>query len=565
MPPPRHELRRAVGASLVASMLLGVASVSAADTVALFVADERALYRQDVRPGEPIEEPTFLDSLSVTDGLPYRLTPDARTIVYADSSDGTNFIYSRPSDGSGEPTLLSSDQDEGAHLPYCDIFSPDGARVFFLQEVSGYFRAFVAAVDGSGDPVLVSSAAPSVEASSPFFQSPVCPSFFTPNGSHVLFLETDGAHERLYSRASDGSGDPVLLSNEGDLFGDVRNDVATSPDGTRVAYRIQEGALVRLYSRAIDGSGTPRLLSDEAPGGVTTVKRGPLYGPNSEYVVFIEESGGVDQLFSRRDAAGWTPQLFSPPAENARVPLEGSPISEIQEAVVFTAGGQLYQQALGASEGDPLVQLSRGDPWRVLSWGAPLSPDGETAIYRADENLGDDQVFSVAVAGGEDPVLLSGAEPGRDAELLGWNDISPDSVTAVFQQKYSPTTRQLFVRPLDGSWEEPRLVSNADPQPFGTGEQTYLGEDLAWSPDGQYLAFTECDYAAGDPENCLAFVEPWFEAWIATADGEGPSLLSSSDPTGDASYPTLVPEPGLAWATLAALASVLAVHRTRKR
>ncbi len=556
-------------------MVLAVANVSTAETIALFVEGDIDLYRQDVRPAEPIEEPTFLNLLRVGAGLPYRVMPDARTIVYTDRFDGQPAIYSRPGDGSGEPTLLSSDssQDDDAFLPDCakvvspdNVFSPDGTRVFFLQYVGGHWQAFVAAVDGSGDPVLVSSANPSGDAASPFYDATVCPSFFTPDGSRVLFVESDGVHIRLYSRASDGSGEPILLSNEGGFFGDVYRDVAMSPDGTRVAYRIQEGALARLYSRAIDGSGTPRLLSDEAPGGVTTVKRGsPLYGPNSEYVVFIEESGGVDQLFSRRDADGWEPQRFSPPAENAEVAFSGSPISEIHEAVVFTAGGQLYQQALAASEGDPRVQLSRGDPWRVLGRGAPLSPDGEIAVYLADENLEDDQVFSVAVAGDEDPVLLSGAEPGRDAELLGWNDISPDSVTAVFQQEYSPITRQLFVRPLDGSWEAPRLVSNADPQPFGTGEQTYLGEDLVWSPDGQYLAFTECDYAAGDPENCLAFVGPWFEAWIATADGEGPSLLSSSDPTGDASYPTLVPEPGLAWATLAALASVLAVHRTRKR
>ena len=262
-----------------------------------------------------------------------------------------------------------------------------------------------------------------------------------------------------------------------------------------------------------------------------------------------------------------TPQRFSDSGrECAKWRYAGSPISEIHEAVVFTAGGQLYQQALDANEGEPRVQLSRGDPWRVFNRGAAVSPDGEIAVYVADENLGDDQVLSVAVAGGEDPVLLSDAEPGRDADLLGWNDISPDSVTAVFQQEYGGGTRQLFVRPLDGSWEAPRLVSNADPQPFGTGEQTYLGEDLVWSPDGQYLAFTECDYAAGDPEGCGASrLSVVYEAWIATADGEGPSLLSSDPAESDASYPTLVPEPSLAWATLAALATVLAVHRTRRR
>jgi Tol biopolymer transport system component len=97
-----------------------------------------------------------------------------------------------------------------------------------------------------------------------------------------------------------------------------------------------------------------------------------------------------------------------------------------------------------------------------------VSPDGRWLAFDSDRG-GTQQIYRVALAGGEPEQLTAGAEPALDPY------ISPDGREIAYHA-FRGGTRQIFVLPAEGGM----------PTQVTTGSAQYRGAE--WSPDGRTLA-----------------------------------------------------------------------------
>jgi len=144
------------------------------------------------------------------------------------------------------------------------IWSRDGARVFFGLSLTGPYKLFSIAADGSGGPARV------VADGFPFNRYPGA---WTPDGHGLVFYEMPG-DIKLLSLDDTEKITPLV----GTRFGERMPDL--SPDGRWLAYVSDETGRNEVYVRAFPALGDKRRLS--ADGGVQ-----PAWSPDGQKLIYL--------------------------------------------------------------------------------------------------------------------------------------------------------------------------------------------------------------------------------------------------------------------------------------
>jgi TolB protein len=189
------------------------------------------------------------------------LSPDGRKLVFESNRSGYYDIWVMNVDGTGLARLTSRDGGEGEGANREPQWSPDGTRIAFLSNRegrgSGLYDVYVMDADGSNPHTVSHSLGDELV-------SGLRVSGWSPDGQ-VVFESTDvigGAyHHRVYLVNADGSGLRALFP-EG-----VDHSPAWSPDGSRVAFISRRNGGEWLYVMNADGSDAqPLTLATRLPG-----------------------------------------------------------------------------------------------------------------------------------------------------------------------------------------------------------------------------------------------------------------------------------------------------------
>ena len=396
--------------------------------------------------------------------------------------------------------------------------APDGATV-----------AFVAAEDGPSEVYALSlSGGPAQRLT---FQSARCAVVgWHPRTGEIIYASTaqqpTGFGYRLF--AVDPAGGPTRLLGHGPASG-----IAWGPDGGTVLCRsIAEPARWKRYR----GGASGRLWIDRADSGEYTPLislPGNLADPCwvGDRIYFLSDHEGIANVYScRPDGSGLSRHSTQSEFYARNLAADGS-------RLVYHAGAELYllDPAEGGSaarsdarripitlttdramrarrfvpaadhldgatlspDGSTLALITRGKPFTLEPWSGPVRRLGaaDGVRYRLLDWLSDGRRL-VAAASDERrherlAVLSADAEPGAAEIPLG--DLghitelaaSPTSALVAF----ATNRQQLWIVDIDTA------VDTADPATarlIDSSEHERI-EELAWSPDGRWLAYTHPD------------------------------------------------------------------------
>lgn len=148
------------------------------------------------------------------------------------------------------------------------VYSPDGSKVAYADNVNGKYAIYVMNTDGSGDPVLV------YEHASYDLRSPS----WSPDGSELIW---NTSSYYAFRAPSDGSGTPVQI-------GSFRpQSVDWSPDGSKIAYHY--GNLI--YIANSDGMKVTSIVNGYYPRWSPDGSRITYYYSNRVYVKEVDGDG----------------------------------------------------------------------------------------------------------------------------------------------------------------------------------------------------------------------------------------------------------------------------------
>jgi Tol biopolymer transport system component len=318
--------------------------------------------------------------------------------------------------------------------------------------------------------------------------------------------EVPESHWRyIYSIPTQGGEPQQISSGWGRL-------PAFSPDGEFVAYvgyRERDGWQENTEGLRYDGDlwvapsagGTPVKLAD-----VDGKLRGPVWSPDGKYIAAHHEPGTTN-----RSKEIWLFPL-SPDASSAGEPMRiALPRESWNMLAGWTPDGELgvfIQSEL--REAIYTVPASGGKAVQVMPEGQlPLyprwSPDGERIYFRGVT------VQYVPAAGGEPVEVPVQAERWLVSRVPGGGfNVSPDGdriVVSAYQKPLDPKEGvDVWTIPLDGGLAT-RLTSDASREGYP-----------CWSPDGQWIAFTDRHEQSQDESFRAIFLVP--------AEGGEPRQLS---------------------------------------
>jgi Tol biopolymer transport system component len=430
-------------------------------------------------------------------------------------------IYTVNADGSGETNLTRTYPAR----EYWASWSADGTKIAFVADNRFGFGSSdqeLAVMNSDGtQPRLVLGATCSVDQPS-----------WSPDGQKLAFASPClGSSDRdIFTINIDGTGLTNLTRSYG--FNSYEYDPAWSPDGQKIA--ISRGS--RIWTMNPDGSGLTQLTSGSDPGrdfepnwspdGTRLVFRSnrncPLYGACEEtWDIYSVRSDGTD-LVRLLDTPDWELEpIWSPDGTKilfSRCILDPGPYTCTFDARVMNIDG-------GGAQ--PVAANAYGQDWQAAGPPPPPVSDqpGKIAFASSKENGGEDgsEIYTMNPDGTKqrritfnrfsdtDPawspdgskiafvsvrpengngadnydVYLVNADGSGETRLTndpafdGYPTWSPDGTKIAFISRRPDPGRGLYVMGADGS-AETRVHSSPD-------------LDLAWSPGGDVIAFSDGD------------------------------------------------------------------------
>jgi Tol biopolymer transport system component len=280
----------------------------------------------------------------------------------------------------------------------------------------------------------------------------------TPDGRFLFFREGN-----LFITDTDGANQRRIVSLKQGSVGTA----AMSPNGRQIALTAFQGGDPDIYIVNSDGSGLELLAKSSEPGGFCC----PQWTPDGQYIVFWQRSTSRGNLWYLRVNHGW----LQPPNKAKR--LTAGPISYFSPLpgrdgkTVFASGLKYHGELLRLDlESKELVPYLGG----ISILEPTFSRDGQWMVYTSYP----EHSLWRSRSDGTDRLQLT--YPPLD---VGSPQISPDGTRVVFQTTNGPGT---YVISTNGGAPQKVLDMHSDA--------------ANWSPDGNYLVFSDVEKGWTMPE-----------------------------------------------------------------
>jgi len=382
-------------------------------------------------------------------------------------------------------------------------WSPDGRTLAYLREVDGVLQVFTRAPAASMPAQITRSPRDCREP------------FWSADGTHVYYLSQAGAEESLWRVSVAGGTPSVAQRNVG--------HAALSPDGQTLVFLREEaghGGFFRSLWIASPPGSEPRRYEEPAFAGVRFPEGYLRFSPDGSKLAFWHVQLG-EQSQQLDNGQFWI--LPFPKGTPRRVPgltlAHTYPFAWMPDNRHVVFGTDLLADTPG-------VHLYEGDTetgaWRPLtathgSETTPsVSPDGSTIAYAAQEE--EYHLIQVPLDGSSYRSLVSGSRMETDPV---WSPLG-NQYAFVSGRTGRP---EIWLRSRDGSFEKPLVT----PASFKDGA-TYMLAELAFSPDGQRLAYQRRSDSLG------------FSIWVSTIAGGPPVELATLRGATYVDFPTWSPD-----------------------
>lgn len=385
-------------------------------------------------------------------------SPDGRWIAF----DLLGHVYRMPMAG-GDAELLT--RDAGVSVNYHPRYSPDGSTIAFISDRGGQNNLWVMDADGSNPrAVFESNTFRAVE--------PV----WMPNGDYIVVRRSrvsgSGGGSGLYMYHRDG-GEGVEL-------------VSSSDEGSAAWPSVSRDGRY-LYFHMYDG---PGLVGRDAIAGSWQLRRKDL---ETGEIVSIT-SGRAAQQIRSSSGGGYAPEVspdgrwlaFGRRIPNGTISFKGhrfGPRNALWLRDLETGAERIVMDPItqDAAEGMKTLRIMPGYAWMGHGEAILLSQGGK--IRRLDVSTG-----AVSTIPFEARVQRTGSEQSRAnfritddpfmARFLRWTSASRDGGTIAFQ-----AIGRVWTQPSSGG--SPVALT-----PDGFVDEHGFEYAPAWSPDGQWIAFT---------------------------------------------------------------------------
>lgn len=220
----------------------------------------------------------------------------------------------------------------------------------------------------------------------------------------------------------------------------------------------------------------------------------PAYSPDSDFIVFTAEIGGIQELFIVSVDGGTARQLTKLGATQTR-DASWSPDGEL----ILFASDSDDDFELYITNADGSTRASRLTDNTSTDFQPDWSPDGNYIVFSSDRSgPGNFEIYTMALQGDEFCQLTNST---GSSVSPNW---SPDGAQIVFISNRN-RDNDLFVMRADGTAEELLTISD------GSWEE----RSPSWSPDGQWIAVSSnrVDPGSGLPASAT------FKLWLVTPNG----------------------------------------------
>jgi len=218
------------------------------------------------------------------------------------SPDGSRIAYSQLSKDGGKPIVVQTMGSgtrsvlplKGATQNITPAFSPDSRSLIFAQMSDGGVALYLVNVQ---DLCCVE------RLTGGRFAENFSPAY-SPDGRRVVFVSTRAGGQQIYSMASDGTDQELLIPFD---YGETGNSNAPewSPDGTSIAFHREVRGAPQVWTYDLSGHRAKQLTS-------LGRNEDPSWAPDGRHVVFVSDRTGRRQLFVLDTETNRSRQIMTP-------------------------------------------------------------------------------------------------------------------------------------------------------------------------------------------------------------------------------------------------------------
>jgi serine/threonine protein kinase len=305
--------------------------------------------------------------ISTRDVVQPQCSPNGHRLAYwASDEQSQRDIWTMTLKGDGEVRVTND-----AATDWNPVWSPDGKYLYFVSDRSGGMQLWRVGIEEETGRVL---SEPELVPTPAAFSQHIT---LSRDGARLAFANV-GVERKLYRIAIDGRLEKVRGQSQALTLGSRQGmDLDLSPDGERIVYTTVAGAHEDLAILNSDGSGEPLWLTDDE-----FKDRGPRWSPDGKRIAFYStRSGNFEIWLINADGTGLR-QLTESGADKAFTPL-WSPDGRRLSFTNIKGESWIIDVEKGWSEQKPQMINPKREP-PVQFWPAAWSSDGRRLIGGSD-------------------------------------------------------------------------------------------------------------------------------------------------------------------------------------